>query len=1531
MSSFFCTAVRLSAGLVFAALVPGQPAAWPATLSSERVLVGTRVGGEHERGPHHQVIDSLATWRTRDGALITTTNRVTVLATGLFYRDGDRWLPSREEIVFTPRAAVAETGPHRIECPLGLGLDRVHALETCDGQEFRWQVLGLQYRDPESGRRVWIARTRSAHAELAGPNTLVYRDAFDGVKADLLFEYAKASFAQDVVLRTQLPDPALWGLSSDRLRIEIVTEFLTAPEPRIDRVQVWRESDPIRAAGMREPALTHDRIEFGAYRMAAGQVFWVRGTDPESDLGPELPVLHRWARMDGCTMLFESVEFDAIRMLLDALPPHEPPPGFGQPDRAVASNAAHLSLARGLVLDWTMANGSQKDVTFRGGSTYLVAGVVNLSGTTTLEGGAVVKYTNNGLARLNVEGDLVCDTAPYRPAVFTANADDSVGDITPRGAATDYYAAVALQMPADGAAISNVRILRARTALYFPPTINSLPSDRIEHVQVVNCQNGVVASGIRYYDMVLRRTLHLGNGLFAREAGLGGTSKAIVGAYLRGTAEHLTLDGWTYMAQATGESSSSLVIRNSVLANVVHTSPTPRLRLRGSGWNGFYAAPAFGDQCIEIHVDPFTRAGAGRYYLGAGSPFLDRGTDEIDPDLMKELEQRTVWPPLARAAAKPVALDTTLGPTALRDNDGRPDLGWHYAPLDWCWTGLRVAGTNGPATLLLTNGVAVGIQDSVGTILLDGARFLSEGSPSRLNRLVRCETVQEQPAPRDETGRTGALFSAAGTRSISKEVQLRFTEVAVLPGKRALFDDTAFLPLGFLSLRDCRLHGVSMDLSLYPPGAAGPATFGLTNNLFHRSSLSLDQDTELQRPLLVVHLRNNLFEGGRLRLADYSGSDLWGAYDNTFDTLESVASEGVPNGHNGYSGEVALSGSGGGDVTHLAVTTRTARSTRGASLAGLVNSAALVDAGSRSAADAGLYHHATVNGASKEADSQVDIGYHEVAAIYGRPFDSDSDGLPDYIEDANGNGVADDRTDWTEAATEPDAAGYTDLQELELASNILVNDPAQDYANEQNTQYQPGVVVLGNTVVVGYWDSNRGIYGLASLDDPPDLCRMVSYSVSHDGGRTFVDRDVLPLPEGAASGDAGDPVLAVDRASGVIYYAATSERKPGTFKGIPLWKSADRGARFVRCPALAEEIERSDYPWIAVDDWPGTGQHDVYAIVQGSVAGSRRGQWLTVSRDGDVGAWSRPVAFGTVLSMMPQMEVGPGHVAYVAWNERGTPQSLEICAVAERGATIGPTHTICKLRAPVSPIPLRRSNAVSDPGDWFKAFCLATLAVNPDPARSNHLYVTYADQGADQGAGQGDRADIFFVQSTDGGVHWTANPIRVNLDAGLNDQWMPALAVRPGGEMLFVGWHDRRNDPDNSLIEVYGRWAAIAGDGVVSFFTNDFRITSEPFPPAFSGSLPGQTQPGHYDPVWAPGGVNLHWWYPWYAEFDDWGQEVLTSDIYSHESGEHNQADADAHYAYMVWPDNRSRSQATRHPPRNQADIRLARLPWPQP
>ena len=70
----------------------------------------------------------------------------------------------------------------------------------------------------------------------------------------------------------------------------------------------------------------------------------------------------------------------------------------------------------------------------------------------------------------------------------------------------------------------------------------------------------------------------------------------------------------------------------------------------------------------------------------------------------------------------------------------------------------------------------------------------------------------------------------------------------------------------------------------------------------------------------------------------------------------------------------------------------------------------------------GLYHFTTQTNQVKETNSIVDIGYHYVAVnAYGQPVDSNGDGIPDYLEDANGDGLFDvgDLADCVLAATAP--------------------------------------------------------------------------------------------------------------------------------------------------------------------------------------------------------------------------------------------------------------------------------------------------------------------------------------------------------------------------------------------------------------------------------------------------------------------------------------------------------------------------------
>lgn len=68
----------------------------------------------------------------------------------------------------------------------------------------------------------------------------------------------------------------------------------------------------------------------------------------------------------------------------------------------------------------------------------------------------------------------------------------------------------------------------------------------------------------------------------------------------------------------------------------------------------------------------------------------------------------------------------------------------------------------------------------------------------------------------------------------------------------------------------------------------------------------------------------------------------------------------------------------------------------------------LIDAGSTTAAQVGLYHFTTQTSQAIEGGSVADIGYHYVATDgEGNPLETLTNGVPDYLEDANGDGLPD--------------------------------------------------------------------------------------------------------------------------------------------------------------------------------------------------------------------------------------------------------------------------------------------------------------------------------------------------------------------------------------------------------------------------------------------------------------------------------------------------------------------------------------------
>ena len=94
----------------------------------------------------------------------------------------------------------------------------------------------------------------------------------------------------------------------------------------------------------------------------------------------------------------------------------------------------------------------------------------------------------------------------------------------------------------------------------------------------------------------------------------------------------------------------------------------------------------------------------------------------------------------------------------------------------------------------------------------------------------------------------------------------------------------------------------------------------------------------------------------------------------------------------------------------------------------------LIQAGDRSAASVppGLYHYTTVTTANNvDGTNTVSIGLHYVGVdANGNPLDTNGDGIPDYLQDANGNGKID--------------SGETSWTNIDLGLQVWITEPANN-------------------------------------------------------------------------------------------------------------------------------------------------------------------------------------------------------------------------------------------------------------------------------------------------------------------------------------------------------------------------------------------------------------------------------------------------------------------------------------------------------
>lgn len=431
-------------------------------------------------------------------------------------------------------------------------------------------------------------------------------------------------------------------------------------------------------------------------------------------------------------------------------------------------------------------------------------------------------------------------------------------------------------------------------------------------------------------------------------------------------------------------------------------------------------------------------------------------------------------------------------------------------------------------------------------------------------------------------------------------------------------------------------------------------------------------------------------------------------------------------------------------------------------------------------------------------------------------------------------------------------------------ANVLVNDPAAD-ATAQDTQNET-TLVLGNagTVIASFNDSGSNLIG-----SDPGGNQFTGWARSTDGGTGFTDRGRLTA---SSMGDAGDPVLVRSTKTGTVLLATLGFTDDAA---LPIFRSVDDGATLLApvngSPGFVTGIDSQDKEWLAVDNNAGTAYGNVYMFWRNfSSTGANDGMtfsrstddgltWATVGRlaAGGQGAW--PV-------------VGADHAVYAFWyDSSGAPRKISFRKSTDAGLTFGPTTTAVSLVG-------TGTNGDLGLNGGFRSSSFPQVVTHPTDA--SKLYLVVNDKG-----GAGDKADVYLSVSTNGGTSWSALQ-RVNSDATINDQFMPVVAIAPDGSRLFVSWYDRRRDPSNSRIEVFGTIGTIAPAGTVTFGAN-FALSTGSWPVVI-------------------------------------GQDPRINSVYM---GDYDAAVADATSFYRTWGDNRLASTAHA----NQPDTRFAKIPQAGP
>jgi VCBS repeat-containing protein len=855
--------VELGFGLNSNATLSEDPGLETETLSSVSAeLVQTNANGYQvvDKGANHRVWEKVTSITNDFDEVFAITNRYTELGSGLYFRDGSgTWSNATTEIeVREDGIGIAKGGAHITAFSPNVNTRGAIGMATPDGKRLKSHVLGLAYYDFHAEQSVLIAEVKDSVGVVVGDNQVVYADAFSDFKADIRYTYTRGGVEQDIIFRERPPSPETFGLDPRTTWLEVWTEFVDPPAPAIEQ--------EIRRGWLNSKV---DRIlDFGDMKITPGAAFELGGVENKDQT---IPVQKHWQILEGRTFLIEEVSYRRCNPRLSLLPQHAQaaikPKKNGiiglvsnkrlLPEKRLAQIKPDekLQVAKtafkeeGFVLDYSIVE-SVTNFTFESDTTYYISEPVWLSGTTTIKGGTVIKYTNG--ASIHVDGDLQCLTESYRPAILTAYNDNSVGETLSTNSLSSEERCADMALVLNyGGSVHDLHFRYAHRGLW-----SSSWDYNVTDCQFIHCDMAVT---LDFASCLLQNVLMV-------DVGVG-----FFGSYYHAVAENLTFDQGTLTEdwaaenpECEGISESSLTLTNSLLTAV--TNPA------------IVSLSEYGVVLLTSNSGIYQTAGGGSHYLATNSPYRGLGTTSISPSLRASLQKKTTRAP--HLLTNDINTSTVLVPCVARATNG-VDLGYHYAPLDYLVERVTVS-----SNLVLSNGVAIGFANKDGFVLAGGS-FLSQGQPLAVNRLANYDTVQEGGAGNwGDMSEGSFLLNQPGA---SNNVICSFTDFSKM---NCFGSHVGGGMIGNFSFEDCSFRGGRFAFGSTNSVDQTGASLDLFNCLFE----SVAVDLQIWQNPIYVGVQNALFKDGSLSISVESpehNEAVFTFYDTIFDGVSIVQSSNI--------------------------------------------------------------------------------------------------------------------------------------------------------------------------------------------------------------------------------------------------------------------------------------------------------------------------------------------------------------------------------------------------------------------------------------------------------------------------------------------------------------------------------------------------------------------------------------------------------------------------------------------------------------